>query len=294
MGVAENFKAFRANYLIPTNTVGDISYRYKRITKQLNKTYWDTESDTAHSLYVGSYGRDTAANGVSDLDVAFTLPSSVYHQYNAHAGNGQSALLQAVKQAIAGTYPTTYLGGDGQVVAINFTDGIRFEILPVFLNQDGKTFTFADSNNGGSWKTCDPRGEMNAFSARDSVIANGNLKAISRMARIWRDYHDVPMSGMLIDTLAYQFIADWPHRDKSYLYHDYLVRDFMKYLSETDSSQQHWRAPGSGAYVWKKGAFRAQASTAYQAALSAISHEADQRPTTARNKWREIFGSLYP
>ena len=38
------------------------------------------------------------------------------------------------------------------------------------------------------------------------------------------------MSGMLIDTLAYQWIGDWPHRDKSYLYHDYLVRDFMLYL----------------------------------------------------------------
>ena len=35
MGVAENFKAFRANYLIPADTVGSISRRYKRITKQL-------------------------------------------------------------------------------------------------------------------------------------------------------------------------------------------------------------------------------------------------------------------
>ena len=293
MGVAENFKAFRANYLIPTDTISSISVRYKRITKQLNKTFWNTESETSHSLYVGSYGRDTATNGVSDLDIAFELPNSVYHQYNGHAGNGQSALLQAVKQSIAGTYSTTYLGGDGQVVAVNFTDGIRFEVLPVFLNKDGKTFTFADSNGGGTWKTCDPRGEMNSFSARDSVTANGNLKAICRMARIWRDRHDVPMSGMLIDTLAYQFIADWPHRDKSYLYHDYLVRDFMLFLSGIDTSQTYWRAPGSGSYVYKKGNFQKQAATSYQDALSAISHEAE-RPATARNKWREIFGSTYP
>ena len=76
MSVADNFRAFRANYLIPAATVGTISYRYKRITKQLNKDFWSTESGTSHSLYVGSYGRDTAANGVSDLDVAFTLPNS--------------------------------------------------------------------------------------------------------------------------------------------------------------------------------------------------------------------------
>ena len=294
MGVAENFKAFRANYLIPADTVGSISRRYKRITKQLNKDFWNTESETAHSLYVGSYGRDTAANGVSDLDVAFTLPNSVYHKYNAYVGNGQSALLQEVRTSIGRTYSTSYVGGDGQVVAINFTDGIRFEFLPVFLNDDGKSFTFADSNGGGSWKTCDPRAEMNAFSARNSVTANGNLKAIGRMARIWRDKHNVPMSGMLIDTLAYQFIADWPYRDKSYLFHDWLVRDFLLYLSKVDTSQQYWRAPGSGSYVWKKGNFQTMAKASYETALSAIDHETNDRPNTARNKWREIFGSTYP
>lgn len=292
MTVADNFRAFRANYLIPTEKVGSISYRYKRITRQLNRDFWNTESETAHSLYVGSYGRDTAANGVSDLDVAFTLPNDVYHQYNAHAGNGQSALLQAVRTSITRTYANSYIGGDGQVVALSFADGIRFEILPVFLNKDGTSFTFADSNGGGSWKVCDPRSEMIAFATRNTAT-NGNLKAIGRMTRIWRDRYSVPLSGMLIDTLAYQFIDTWAHRDKSYMYHDWLVRDFMLYLSNIDRSQDYWRAPGSGSYVWKKGNFRTPAANMYSIAISAIDHEAS-RPQTARNKWREIFGSTYP
>jgi hypothetical protein len=293
MSVADNFKAFRANYLIPSATVTSISTRYKRITKQLNKDFWTTESETAHSLYVGSFGRDTAANGVSDLDVAFTLPNSVYQKYNAYQTNGQSALLQAVRDSIGRTYANSYVGADGQVVALNFTDNIRFEILPVFVNTSD-TFTFADTNNGGSWKTCDPRGEMNAFSARDSVTANGNLKAIGRMARIWRDRHSVPISGMLIDTLAYQWISDWQYRDKSYLYHDYLIRDFLLHLSQIDTNQAYWRAPGSGSYVWKKGNFQGPAKTSYEITLSAIHHEANDRPATARNKWREVFGPTYP
>lgn len=294
MSVAENFRAFRASYLIPAATVESISSRYKRITRQLNTDFWATASETAHSLYVGSYGRDTAAKGVSDLDVAFTLPNEVYHKYNAYASNGQSALLQEVRASIGRTYPTTYVGGDGQVVAVNFTDGIRFEILPVFLNKDGKSFTFADSNNGGSWKVCDPRAEMSAFHTRNTVTANGNLKAIARMARIWRDRHNVPLSGMLIDTLAYQFILTWAHSDKSYLYHDYLVRDFLLYLANLDTTQLYWRAPGSGSFVWKTGNFQAKARAAYDIALSAIHHEAEHRPATARNKWREIFGPTYP
>src|SRR5438270_12931469 len=122
MGVEEDFSTFKDNYNITNDLISSISYRYKRITKQLNKDFWNTESDTAHSLYVGSYGRDTAAKGVSDLDVAFVLPVQLYHQYNAHQGNGQSALLQAVKRSIQNTYKTSESFGDGQVANTAISD----------------------------------------------------------------------------------------------------------------------------------------------------------------------------
>ena len=134
---------------------------------------------------------------------------------------------------------------------------------------------------------------MAAFALRNSVV-NGNLKAVGRMMRIWRDRHAVPMSGMLIDTLAYQWIGSWEHREKSYLYHDFMVRDFLQYLSTIDRSQTYWRAPGSGSNVGKGGNFQRQAAASYADAVSAIAHETNSRPQTARNKWREVFGLLYP
>lgn len=291
MGVAENFQAFRNSYVITSDVMTTISYRYRRITRQLNSTFWSTDSETAHSLYIGSYGRDTAARGVSDIDVYFQLPSSVYQQYHGYTGNGQSALLQAVRNSILGTYAATTLKGDGQVVVVTFTDGIRFEVLPGFANSSGGV-TFADSNGGGSWKTCDPQAEMSAFAARNTA-ANHNLKAICRMARIWKGQHNVGISGMLIDTLAYQFIESWPERDKSYLYHDWLVRDFFKYLSECDRSQEWWRAPGSGSWVHKTGAFVSKAKDAYENALKAIQHTSDNQDWSARQTWQLIFGTLY-
>lgn len=51
----------------------------------------------------------------------------------------------------------------------------------MFLNKDGTSFTFADSNGGGGWKVCNPRAEMSAFAARNTAT-NGNLKAVGRMA----------------------------------------------------------------------------------------------------------------
>lgn len=292
MSVADNFRAFRAAYIVPTDTVSSISARYRRITRQLNGDFWDSTSETSHSLYVGSYGRDTAARGVSDLDVAFELPANLYHHYNSYSSNGQSALLQAVRASLQKTYPSSQVGGDGQIVAINFTDKITFEVLPVFRNQSN-TYTFADSNGGGSWKTCNPRAEMNAFAARNTE-ANGNLKAVCRMARIWKRYNGLAISGMLLDTLAYQFINTWAHKDKSFLYHDFLARDFFLFLANIPADKTYWTAPGSGSYVYKKGSVRQPGRVAYDLAVSAINYESNDRPQTARNKWKEIFGPTYP
>ncbi|WP_443606833.1 hypothetical protein [Alistipes putredinis] len=37
-----------------------------------------------------------------------------------------------MKNAILQTYPNSDIHGDGQVVVINFSDGIKFEVLPAF------------------------------------------------------------------------------------------------------------------------------------------------------------------
>jgi Second Messenger Oligonucleotide or Dinucleotide Synthetase domain len=291
MGVAEDFQAFRNSYVIAKGQMESISYRYKRITRQLNTDFWSTQSETEHSLYIGSYGRDTAARGVSDIDVYFKLPSGVYEKYNAYQTNGQSALLQAVRSSMQNTYASTVLKGDGQVVTVSFTDGISFEVLPGFLNTTG-TVTFPDSNDGGSWKECDPKAEMSAFSLRN-IESNHNLKAICRMARIWKQQNNAPISGMLIDTLAYQFIDGWLCKDKSYLYHDYLVRDYFLYLWQTDINQEWWRAPGSASRVHKTGSFRIKAKDAYEAAVKAISNTTNGQTWAAGQAWRSIFGSTY-
>ena len=33
-----------------------VSQRYHRITRAINSEFWDIDSDTEHSFYVGSYG----------------------------------------------------------------------------------------------------------------------------------------------------------------------------------------------------------------------------------------------
>ena len=292
MGRADWFESFCDN--IKVQDGGTISFRYRTITRRLNTDFWNTTSETAHSLYVGSYGRNTATQSFSDLDMIFQLPYAVFQQYDRYTGNGPSALLQAVRTSLAKTYSNSAIGADGQVVAIAFTDGITFEVVPAFVNADA-SFTFPNANDGGMWQTTNPRPEIEAIRARN-IICNGNLVPLCRMMRAWKSKWSVPIGGLLIDTLAYRFINEWEHKDKSYLYYDYMSRDFFRFMADRDVAQEYWRAPGSGQYVYGKGLFQSKAQKCYAVALEAIVHEtaSPKREWSARQKWREIFGNSFP
>ena len=287
MNVAETFSGFINNLSVSNRA--EISRRYKRITKCLNKSYWDSESDTSNSLQVGSYGRHTAINGISDLDMVFELPWSVYTRFNKYEGNGQSALLQEVKKYIKKTYSNTDIKGDGQVVVISF-DNYVIEVLPSFKNEDG-SYTYPDSTGDGGWKKTKPRMEIDALNSLNK-ISNGNLKNLCKMVRSWKNKVGAPIGGLLIDTLCYNFIKEnKEYNDRGFVFYDWLSRDIFKYLSCLDKTQEYWFAPGSNQKVYKKGNFIAKAKKAHNKCLKAIEKE---ELKTAYTHWKSVYGSPFP
>jgi hypothetical protein len=290
MSVADWFSSFCGNLAIPSDKRSSISNRYKRITKRLNLDFRNSSSETSYSSYVGSYGRGTAINGFSDLDMLFVLPYETYQQYNSYSGNGQSALLQAVRNSMQKTYSSSSIGADGQVVVISFDDGIMFEIVPCFLNTN-ESYTYPDSNSGGSWKTTNPKPEISAIASGDTSW-NGNLKRLCKIARAWKNKWNIPMGGLLIDTFAYKFLDGWEHNDKSYIYYDWMSRDFFKYLMNEDDTKSYWYAIGSNQFIYRKGSFSYKAKRCYNLALEAI--EDEKYPYTAKSKWRDIYGYQFP
>ena len=58
------------------------------------------------------------------------------------------------------------------------------------------------------------------------------------MMRAWKKKMSVPIGGLLIDTLAYQFIVNWKHRTKSFYYYDWMCRDFFAFMANQDKAQQ--------------------------------------------------------
>jgi Second Messenger Oligonucleotide or Dinucleotide Synthetase domain/Adenylyl/Guanylyl and SMODS C-terminal sensor domain len=284
MSVAEMFSDFVSNLAI--GNAENISTRYGELTSALNKQFRDTESRTANTLQVGSFGRKTGINGISDLDMLYIMPKNKWADYNK--AGGQLSLLQDSKDAILKRYPTTKVKVDRLVVTVTYTT-FHVEVQPVF-EQDDQSYLYPDTKNGGSWKTTKPREEMTAVADLDTK-KNANLRPLCKMARAWKNKHGVGMGGLLLDTLAYNFLDSTTDFDtKSFLYYDWMSRDFFKYLSELPE-QTEYAAPGSRQRVKVKKKFQKKAKKAHKLCVEAIDAENQKN---VNDKWKKVYGRPFP
>jgi len=225
---------------------------------------------------------------VSDLDMVFELPPEDLKRFQSVKGNGPSQMLQEVRRSLLKRYPNTEISGDGQVVVVQFAQ-YKVEVLPAFYNSADQSYTYGNTHDGGSWLTCKPRQEIAAFNQLNQT-SNRNLKRVCKMLRAWRNMHGAPMSGMLIDTLAYRFFTEnTKYNDKSYAAYPVLMRDVFEFLAELPA-QEYWMAPGSNQRVKCPGKFQRKARNAAEKCESALSEEAIE----AKEKlWRRVFGGRF-
>ncbi len=283
MTTTEMFTDFLSNLAI--NNGASITSKYEEVTSALNKKFRNTESKTANSLQVGSYGRWTGIKGISDLDMLYIMPSSKWNDYK---DGKQSKLLDDTKDAIQTRYPRTTVKKDRLVVQVLY-NGFMVEVQPVF-EQDDESFKYPDTYNGGKWKITKPREEIKAM--KEFVDQkNKNLRKLCKMARAWKNKCGVGMGGLLIDTLAYNFLnSNSDYDNRSTAFYDWMCRDFFKYLSE-EPNKDYYLALGSNQRVNVKSKFQHKAKKAYENSLKAI--EAGES-ASAHKKWKNIFGRPFP
>ncbi|QMV16007.1 SMODS domain-containing nucleotidyltransferase [Vibrio spartinae] len=283
MTTTEMFTDFLKNLAIDNGA--SITSKYEEITSALNKKFRDTESKTANSLQVGSYGRWTGIKGISDLDMLYIMPSSKWDEYK---DGKQSKLLGDTRDAIQARYPRTVVKKDRLVVQVLYTN-FMVEVQPVFKQEDG-SFKYPDTYNGGSWKITKPSDEIKAM--KEFVDQkNKNLRKLCKMARAWKNKHGVGMGGLLIDTLAYNFLKSTSDYDnRSTAFYDWMCRDFFLYLSE-EQNKDYYLALGSNQRVKVKNKFQRKAKKAYDLSCKAIDAGDD---SSAHKKWKKIFGRPFP
>lgn len=287
MNISEKFQEFLSNIKIPEDKAGTISDRYGKITKNLNEKFRDTSSQTSNHLQVGSYGRYTGIKSISDLDMLYIMPNSEWDNYNKNGG--QYKLLSDVKKSLESTYSSSDIKVDRCVVTINYSDNSHIDVQPVFEEEE-QDYKYPDTSNGGSWKITKPRKEMAAMK-EFSDNKNKNLRRLCKMARAWKNKNGVVMKGLLIDTLAYNFLKETTdYDDKSYSSYDKMSRDFFKFLYDQPKKEEYG-ALGSKQRVKVVKSFKRKAKKAYDLACKAIDAEKDKEK---HQKWRDIYGKEFP
>jgi len=287
MTITEMFATFLGNLQVDNSE--QISGRYGEITACLNKRFRDTESKTANSLQVGSYGRYTGIKGISDLDMLYILPRG---EWEAYKDGKQAKLLSDTKAAIKDRYPATEVKVDSPVVTVTYNN-FHVEVQPVFEEEDDDgnlQYKFPDTHNGSRWRITKPRQEIAAM--KEFVDQkNKNLRKLCKMARAWKNKHGVYIGGLLIDTLAHNFLRSVDTYDnKGVSSYGELCRDFFEFLMD-QPNQDHYQALGSGQDVKVKKKFQRKAKKAYNLTLKAL--EADTE-NTANKKWKKVFGRPFP
>ena len=226
--------------LIDKAHIDTVKQRFLRISDAIEKSYYSDRIKGEHSHFVGSYGRNTAIN-TSDIDIMVVMPESVFEQFNKHVGNGESHLLQAIREAILKTYPNTKIRADGQVVVVEFTDGMKFEVLPGF-KRGNDAYYHPDTHDGGSWKLTYPFLEQSAMQEKNSQC-NGLLYDTCRYIRYIRDecFEDMKLSGIVIDSFVYSAIDPylWPPIYSQVSSDPYRYIESYSYIKHLDNAYEH-------------------------------------------------------
>lgn len=288
MSLENDFETFVGN-LEPTN-ISEMKTTVDEIAKKLNKNYYNLDGDKISHMYiVGSVGRETAIKGVSDLDILFDLPSDKYKQYDEYESNGQSALLQEVKNVLKERYPKTDISGDGQVVVIKFNK-YTIELVPGFKQSDER-FKYPDTKSGGNWKYTDPLPEIEE-SKKISEDTDNNFKYIANMLRAWKNKQGFKFGGLLIDTIVYKFLNEkTEYRNIGFDSYLDMTKALFEYIKGLNKGQAYWFALGSNQQVYNcdNGKFITKAEKAYNKLK-----DLTENSSGVNKKLRQIFGAQFP
>lgn len=292
MTVSERFDSLVANLTLTSSQREDGQKKHRGVRSTLNLHYYSRTSETDNSMLVGSWGKCTEIRPPRDVDILFVLPQSVYDRFQYVTGNKQSQILQEVKRVLLGTYPNTDIRGDGPTVVVPFTT-YAVEVLPAFRQYSGQ-YTICVTSNGGSYKTVDPNAEeANVKISNDAT--NGNTRKLIRMLKRWQECCSVSMKSFWLELLAINFIGTWEYRTNSSVYHDYMVRDFFRWLSaKGQSSYNSLIVPGTYSSISIGNDWASKADSAKGRAEKATAYEADNQPCNAGTEWQKIFGDFIP
>ena len=274
MSIQKQFEQFYENIKLTPLQREDAKTKYNGVCKKLHDHYYpDIEYNGSTKLLIGSYGKHTNIRPPRDVDVLFIMPDGKFDQYDDNESNGQSQLLQDIKEILSEKYPTTdKISGWGKVVLVQFADGTHnIELLPAWEKENDK-FIIPNTENDGFWETWDPKTEIKKINDSDKTT-NGKTRALIRMIKKWVEKCSVKLKSFRIEEKVVDFFSS-NNSDEEY---SILVRDFLGYFYDLADER-----------------VKSYLKTAHNRAIKACDLENEGKIEGAVNEWKKIFGNDFP
>lgn len=265
----------------------DAETKANNVCKVLHKYYYGSEYNGSTKLIIGSLGKNTAIRPPSDVDVIFELPFAEKIRYDNYKYNGQSSLLQDVKNILEKTYSSTYIHGDGPVVVIEF-DSYKVELNPSIKTSEG--YFVPITKDDGKWQLINPMAEKKELDMWD-LITRGNVKNLIKIVKRWKYYNNVPIKSLALELLVTNFLSTYKYKNESFIYYDWMLRDFFKFLLSCKNKKI--KLPNSYNTIELGSQWEYKAKIAYQCAIDAIKYDKDGKKNLAIYEWKKLFGYYF-
>jgi len=277
----KDFLTFCENIKLTSKQNEDAKTKYEGVCKKLHDSYYDSDYDGSTKFLFGSYKTKTNVRPLTeeqDVDVLFKIPQETFDKFDNYENNGQSALLQEVKDYLKEKYTTTdKISGWSKVVLVKFSEGYHnIEVLPALEKEDG-TFLIPNSENGGSWGEFDPCKQVEEFQTSNGNT-DGLTAELSRMLKTWvkntssLNYKSYKLVEDVIRFLEEDFEDRADYED----YHN-VVKNYFDYLKRECNND-----------------IKSYVDTAYNRTINAIGYMDSEKPKEASEEWRKIFGNEFP
>ena len=249
------------------------------------------ELDGSNVIIYGSWARGTSVYGISDLNIAYELPQKTTERLTNLQFGGPIGIIIIVNNLLLRKFQNVTSNLAEGTIAAKFSVNLMVSLRPC-LRFPEIGLTYANGQRGGTWRSFDPQLCVDPFQKLDPVVRD-NLIRICWAARLWKKYFSAPISGILIDVLAFEFIQKSPYRAKSIRYFDCLLRDFFHFLANVDREQDIWRVKFSNETIRRIGHFEDYALQAYLISQQAIDCFAAKQERASISLWSRILGPDY-
>ncbi|WP_430336282.1 SMODS domain-containing nucleotidyltransferase [Rhodococcus sp. ACT016] len=195
--VSQGFEVFMSN-LVPlaSQQTAAASHR-SSIEKSLRSalevsTIWET----------GSFHHGTGVRGHADVDLLVSLKNKP---------NSSDTALRWVREALQESFPFTRVRTSRPAIVVEFASGSEtVEVIPGFLTSrgDSDVFVYDIPAADSGWMDTAPKAHLNYVNeCNNRAGVKGAAKKLSRLAKAWKYYNNVPISSFYLEMRAAQYIT---------------------------------------------------------------------------------------